>query len=117
MFSNVINVNTIYENAISSFYQYSQIHGYELYFNHYRYDTERQVYFMKINVILEKLMEGLKNKNYDWIFWVDSDVILANPNIKLEAFLPNENMNNIHFIISDDVNELNNGVFFLRVHP
>jgi len=26
-------------------------------------------------------------------------------------------MNNIHLIISDDVNGLNNGVFFIRVHP
>jgi len=49
--------------------------------------------------------------------WVDSDVILANPNIRLEAFLPNENMSNIHFIGSDDVNGLNAGVFLIRVHP
>jgi len=117
MFSNHINPNSIYENAISSFYQYAQIHGYEFQFNNYRYDTERQVFFMKLNSILEKVIIGLKEKKYDWIFWVDSDVVLANPNIKLEAFLPNKGMNNIHLIIADDVNGLNAGVFLLRVHP
>jgi len=117
MFSNNIKPNSIYENAVSSFYQYAQIHNYEFQFNHYRYDTERQVFFMKLNSVLEKVIIGLKEKKYDWVFWVDSDVILANPNIKLEAFLPNENMNNIHLIIADDVNGLNAGVFLMRVHP
>jgi len=117
MFSNIVKVNSIYENAISSFYQYSQIHGYEFQFNHYRYDTERQVFFMKLNSVLEKIMVGLKMKKYDWVFWVDSDVILANPNIKLEAFLPNEKMNNIHLIAANDVNGFNAGVFLIRVHP
>jgi len=49
--------------------------------------------------------------------WVDSDVILANPNIKLETFLPSEKMDLVHFIVSDDLNGLNCGVFFIRVHP
>jgi len=49
--------------------------------------------------------------------WVDSDVILVNPNIKLETFLPNEKMDLIHLIVSNDYNGLNCGVFFIRVHP
>jgi len=49
--------------------------------------------------------------------WVDSDVILTNPNIKLESFLPNEKMNNIHLIAADDINGFNAGVFLIRVHP
>jgi len=117
MYSNVIKPNSIYENAISSFYQYSKIHGYDFEYNHYRYDTERQIFFMKLNSVLEKIIIGLKEKKYDWIFWADSDVILANPNIRIEAFLPNDKMSNVHFIGSDDVNGLNAGVFLIRVHP
>jgi len=67
MFSNVIKVNSIYENAISAFYQYSQIHGYDYQLYRYRYDTERQVTFMKLNAIIEKIMIGLKMKKYDWV--------------------------------------------------
>jgi len=67
MFSNVIKPNSIYENAISSFYQYSKIHGYEFELNHYRYDTERQVFFMKLNSVIEKIIIGLKERTYDWV--------------------------------------------------
>jgi len=117
MFSNKITPNGAYENAISSFYQYSKIHGYNFEFYHTRYDTERQIFYMKFNSIIEKIILGLKEKTYGWIFWVDSDVILTNPNIRLESFLPNDKMNKIHFIASDDSNGLNAGVFFIRVHP
>jgi len=117
MFSNVVKPNSIYENAISSFYQYSKIHGYDLECNHYRYDNERQIFFMKLNSVIEKIIIGLKEKTYDWIFWVDSDVILTNPNIRIESFLPNDKMTNIHFIASDDDSGLNAGVFLIRVHP
>ncbi|OUM61877.1 glycosyltransferase family 34 protein, partial [Piromyces sp. E2] len=58
----------------------------------------------------------LKNKTYDWIFWIDSDVILTNPNIKLESFLPPEQFDDINLVITHDVNGLNNGIFFFRVN-
>jgi len=117
MFSNKIVVNSVYENAISEFYQYSKYHGYKLVLNRNRYDTEREIFYMKINTVIENLIKCLQEKSYDWIFWVDSDVVLANPNIKLETFLPDEKMDLIHFIAADDHNGLNCGVFFIRVHP
>jgi len=117
MFNNKIDVNSVYENAISEFYQYSKYYGYKFVLNRYRYDNEREIFYMKLNMLIENLIKCLKEKSYDWIFWVDSDVILANPNIKLETFLPNEKMDLIHLIVSDDINGLNCGVFFIRVHP
>jgi len=117
MFTNKIEVNSIYENAISEFYQYSKYHGYKFVINRVRYDSERQTFYMKINTIIENLIKCLKDKSYDWIFWVDSDVILINPNIKLETFLPDEKMDLIHFIAARDHNGLNCGVFLIRVHP
>lgn len=67
MFSNVIKVNSAYENAVSAFYQYSQIHGYDFHFNHNRYDTERQIFYMKLNSVIETLINALKMKKYDWV--------------------------------------------------
>ncbi|OUM61502.1 hypothetical protein PIROE2DRAFT_12503 [Piromyces sp. E2] len=67
MFSNAVKPNSIYENAIGAFYQYSKIHGYDLHHYSYRYDVERQIFFMKLNSIIETLIIGLKEKKYDWI--------------------------------------------------
>jgi len=117
MYYNKIKPNTAAENAVSAFYQYSKIHGYDFQFNSYRYDTERQIFYMKLNSVLENIYIGLKEKKYDWIFWVDCDVILANPNLKLETFLPSDKMSNTHLIFADDVNGMNAGVFLIRVHP
>ncbi|ORX80542.1 hypothetical protein BCR32DRAFT_268809 [Anaeromyces robustus] len=110
-----IIVNSIYENCISEFYQYADIHGYKFFYNRKRYDTIRNIYYMKLHVITEAIVRGLKDNEYDWIFWVDSDTMLSNPNIKLETFLPEDN--NIHFIAAADINGLNAGAFLIRVNP
>ncbi|OUM60214.1 glycosyltransferase family 34 protein, partial [Piromyces sp. E2] len=46
--------------------------------------------------------------------WVDGDVILGNPNIKLEVFVPKDD--NIHFICATDYVGLNDGIFMIRVN-
>jgi len=114
MYANDVKVNSLYENSISEFYQYAKIHGYSFIFSSKRYDTGRDLFYMKLHVITEALIEGLKNNEYDWIFWVDGDTILGNPNIKLETFLPMDN--DIHFMAARDGHGLNAGVFFIRVN-
>ncbi|ORX49598.1 hypothetical protein BCR36DRAFT_397721 [Piromyces finnis] len=114
MLFNKVKSNSIYENAISEIYQYSKIHNYDLKINNMVYNKDKNIYFMKLSVILETIVEGLKENNYDWIFWVDSDVTITNPKIKLETFLPTDN--EVHFIAASDRNGLNAGVFFMRVH-
>jgi len=114
-FADKIKENSVYENSISEFYQYSKIHGYQFLLKRNKYDYTRDTLYMKLYSLLEIMLDGLKNNKYDWIFWVDSDTIIGNPNIKLESFLPEND--NIHFIASNDSNGLSTGVFFLRVHP
>jgi len=114
MFANYVKVNTIYENAISEFYQYANFYNYRLLFNEINYNKDKEIFYMKISVIIEALIEGMKTKLYDWIFWVDSDVILTNPTIRLEAYLPEDE--NVHFVAAADKNGLNAGVFLLRVN-
>eukprot|EP00833_Pecoramyces_ruminatium_P002279 jgi/Orpsp1_1/1176311/evm.model.c7180000057141.1 len=122
-FYNDIKVNTIQESSISEIYQYANIHGYDFELNSLNYSPGREIFFMKLFTVIEKILEGLKYKKYDWIFWVDSDVIVLNPNIKLETFLPDEKMNKIHLIAAYDYRGnpkyccgLNAGIFFIRVH-
>jgi len=114
MFANIIKPNSIYENSISEFYQYADVHGYEFFFYNKRYDTQTNLFYMKLHALIETIVVGLKTKKFDWIFWVDSDTVLTNPNIKLETFIPLDN--NIHFIAAADKNGLNAGIFLIRVH-
>jgi len=115
--------NSVAEHSASEFYQYANIHGYEYTLGNYNYIPGRIVYFMKFQALIEKISEGLKYKKYDWVVWMDSDVIIANPNLKLETFLPDENMSNVHIIVGVDYLGrkdiccgINAGVLFLRVH-
>lgn len=49
--------------------------------------------------------------------WVDADTIIMNPNIPLEIFLPPDEYPHVHLLITADPHSINNGVFFLKVHP
>ncbi len=49
--------------------------------------------------------------------WVDADTIIMNHNIPLEVFLPPAEFPNLHLLVTADPHGLNNGVFFLKVHP
>jgi len=63
----------------------------------------------KLCRIKELLVQHL-NK-YDWLCWIDGDAVIMNYRIKLESFLDDE----YNFIIGEDWNGLNAGVFFIRV--
>jgi len=67
MFANRIDPNSLFEHSVSEFYQYCKIHGYKFIFNSKRYDYGRDLYYMKLHVLIEAIIEGLKNKEYDWI--------------------------------------------------
>jgi len=122
-FYDEIDSNSIQEHSISEFYQYANIHGYEFELKTLNYIPERVVYFMKLEALIDKLIEGLKYNKFDWIVWVDSDIIIQNPNIKLEFFLPGKSMNKVHLIAAYDYSGrkdyccgINTGVLFIRVH-
>lgn len=40
-----------------------------------------------------------------------------NPNMPLETFLPPSHFSDVHMLLTEDWNGMNNGVFFIRVHP
>ena len=49
--------------------------------------------------------------------WVDADTIIMNPNIPLNVFLPPAEFSHLHLLMTADPHGLNNGVFFIKVHP
>ena len=49
--------------------------------------------------------------------WVDADLVLVNPAVPLEIFLPPPDFPNIKFLGSRDGPGLNSGTFFLKVCP
>ena len=49
--------------------------------------------------------------------WIDADTVITNPNIPLDIFLPPEEFPHLHLLATADPHGLNNGVFFLKIHP
>jgi hypothetical protein len=43
--------------------------------------------------------------------------VITNPNIPLEILLPPEQFPHLHLLVTADPHGLNNGIFFLKVHP
>ncbi|KAL9098692.1 MAG: hypothetical protein Q9163_005695 [Psora crenata] len=66
--------------------------------------------------LLEEMRKPEGNR-LEWLFWVDADTVLMNPKIPLDIFLPPFEYPHIHLLCTQDPRYINNGVFFLRVHP
>lgn len=47
--------------------------------------------------------------------WFDCDSVLLNPKLGLSHFLPPAEYNDVNVLVTNDMNGLNNGVFFIRV--
>ncbi|KAH8673342.1 hypothetical protein BX600DRAFT_508619 [Xylariales sp. PMI_506] len=67
-----------------------------------------------LSLLLQELTKPPEER-IEWLFWHDADVVLLNHNIPLEVFLPPPGWEHVNLVISNDVNGLNNGVFFIRV--
>lgn len=48
--------------------------------------------------------------------WIDADLIIINPLVPLEVFLPEPDFPDIHFVGNKDQNGLNTGTCFIHVH-
>ncbi|KAJ5818383.1 galactosyl transferase GMA12/MNN10 family protein [Penicillium riverlandense] len=62
-------------------------------------------------------LEKPPDQRLEWLFWFDSDTVLMNLNLPLETFLPPSHLPDVHILLSQDYNGLNNGIFLIRVHP
>ncbi|RDW65214.1 hypothetical protein BP5796_09906 [Coleophoma crateriformis] len=70
-----------------------------------------------ISAVIEQELAKPPSKRLKWLFWTDADLVLMNPNIPLDIFLPPEpEFKHIDVLVTKDVNGLNNGVFAVRVN-
>ncbi|OJJ00717.1 hypothetical protein ASPVEDRAFT_82276 [Aspergillus versicolor CBS 583.65] len=70
-----------------------------------------------LSSLIVQELEKPEKERLEWLFWIDSDSILMNPNMRLETFLPPAHLSDVHIVLTKDWNGMNAGVFPIRVHP
>jgi len=112
--------NDIYERAIRTHQNHASRHGYSMFVQRQPL-VDGAIHWSKSALLLSTLLRELgkpDNERLRWLMWVDYDTIVLNQNIPMEVFLPGPEWDEkFHFLISNDFNGLNAGVFFIRVHP
>ncbi|KAK6390078.1 hypothetical protein LTR65_005891 [Meristemomyces frigidus] len=108
--------NELYEAAVRSHEEHNRLHGYEL-----KVLRERIVdnFWSKPAFLLSLVVEELarpEGERTGWIMWLGPDIILLNPHVPLDIFLPPADYAHVHFLGTHDTAGLNTGAFFLRVH-
>ncbi|TKA23766.1 hypothetical protein B0A50_07048 [Salinomyces thailandicus] len=107
--------NEIYEAAIRSHEEHNRLHNYPI-----RILRERIInnFWSKpaylLSLVIEELAKPPSTRSA-WLVWFGPDIILLNPHIPLELFLPPPDFPNLHFIGTHDPTGLNTGIFFLSV--
>ncbi len=66
-------------------------------------------------------MEQALEREYDWVMWVDADVVFTNPNVKIESIIERYG-NDKDLIVATDLwlgrhDQINSGVFLVRNSP
>ena len=97
----------------NSFMNYANYHGYKyIFFDKYESVKNLPIYWQK----LEILLDILKDKNNDYVMWVDSDTLVAHPRVSLNIIL-NQSDSSI-FIGKDEPYKDNNafcaGIFIIK---
>lgn len=109
--------NPLYERALATHDIHNQNFGYPFFVLR---EQMLASYWSKPAYILRLLLTELEkpaSERLEWLVWVDGDVVIMNPNVPLEIFLPPpDGWDHVHAVVTNDHRGLNNGVFFLRVH-
>ena len=108
---------SIYERAVRTHELHDRLHGYPLHvLRHGILDDVWSKPAYILNVLLRELTKP-ESERLQWLLWVDADTILLNPYIPIETFLPpSPEFDDVHLMVSNDWNGLNNGVFPVRVN-
>ncbi|PSN60102.1 hypothetical protein BS50DRAFT_507207 [Corynespora cassiicola Philippines] len=105
-----------YEAAIASHALHNEIHGYPHFI--LREHMIRGLWSKHgwIMTIIGQELAKPEDQRLKWLMWHDRDTVLMNPQIPLDIFVPPESQfSNIHLVVTNDRNGLNNGVFMVRV--
>lgn len=117
LYYNEVSKDTIwYEKALSGHKAHNMRFGYK----HFvlRHEIVPDIWSKQafiLSILLQELAKPMGDR-LEWLFWHDADLVLMNSNIPLEIFVPPAEFSHIHHVVANDLNGLNAGVFFLRVH-
>ncbi|KAH7112846.1 hypothetical protein B0J11DRAFT_585308 [Dendryphion nanum] len=106
-----------YENAIASHNLHNELQGYPHFI--LREHMIRGLWSKHgwIMTIIGQELAKPEDQRLKWLLWHDRDTVLMNPQIPLDIFVPPEpQFSNIHMLVTNDRNGLNNGVFLVRVN-
>lgn len=108
-----------YERALRTHELHDRLNNYPLHV--LRYSLLDDVWTKPAYILSILLRELAKpeGERLEWLLWVDGDTIILNPYIPIEALLPPEDdpeWDDVHLLVSHDLNGLNNGVFPVRVN-
>lgn len=112
-------INPMYERALATHVPYNQQHNYPM--SILRDTTVGNLWskpaYMLQHILIE--LEKPYSTRLRWLFWFDSDIVVLNPNVPLEIFLPpptpDHTYDHIRALVTQDSNGLNTGVFALKV--
>jgi hypothetical protein len=128
--------NKLYERALESHIRHGERWGYPTYIKR---QNEYCGYWNKPTFMIQQVAQELakpKRERAEWLMcvssfnshnnstmltakhrWVDADSIILNSNIPAHIFLPPREFSHINIVAARDIQGLNTGVFFVRVHP
>ncbi|THX44002.1 hypothetical protein D6D08_10525 [Aureobasidium pullulans] len=109
--------NSLYERALESHTRHGERWGYPTYIKR---QNEYCGYWNKPTFMIQQVAQELakpEHERAEWLMWVDADSIILNPNIPAHIFLPPREFTHINIVAARDIQGLNTGVFFVRVHP
>ena len=86
--------------------KYCRKHGYDFIEDETIYNPEKPIPWSKLLLILKYLSE------YDYLVWIDADILIMNSEIKLEDFI--EKYNSVDIICGSDWKMINTGVIFVK---
>lgn len=94
--------------GIDSIKKYCEFNNYHFYFESEYIDDTRHIYWNKILLIQKCLRKG-----YDYVVWLDSDILIMRMDILLEDIIT-QYMGDKDFLIACDPEMINTGVWFCK---
>jgi hypothetical protein len=108
----------IMEMVVRNKQNYAKLHGYDVLNGNAFIDPSRPVAWSKILAVEKHLLAG-----YDYLFYIDMDAVVMNPDVRLEALIAASTATTTRaggsereadFIMTEDWNGLNTGVWFAK---
>lgn len=89
--------------------EYCQVHGYDFYLKDSNFDYSKRQGFERWDIFLDKI------KDYDWLWYIEADLMIMNQTIRLENLIDDK----YDFIIGEsnsngEIKEVNNGSILIK---